>query len=135
MIGYRMTTANSLQILGVTKMGKLKIRKPKKKTLNQHAEELARLQINKQALTDKIFSETEKRIEDVTSVFYMAYFCLALHRKFGFGRTRLERALQALDELDTELCGMSIDEMRNLALKECGVWLGTEAEAKKLGLQ
>ena len=114
-------------------MGRLKIKNRKKKSLDQHVKELAMLQVKKQELTDQIFRQAEKKLDDVTSVFYMAYFCLALHREFGFGQKRLARILEALDALDSDLCGKSVDEMRDLALKECKVWLGTEDELKKLG--
>lgn len=112
-------------------MGRLRIKNRKKKTVDQHAKEHALMQINKQALQEKIYRDAEKKLDDVTSIFYLAYFCLMLHREFGFGQARLERALQALDNLDSELCGKSVDEMRALALNECGVWLGTEEEYKK----
>ena len=110
-------------------MGRLKIRKTsKRKTLEQRTNELARLQASKIALQNEVRREAERRLDDITSVYYMAYFCLMLHREFGFGQTRLARALKALDELDTELCGSSIEEIRKLALDECGVWLGSKEE-------
>lgn len=116
-------------------MGRLRIKTKKKKTLDDRSKELALMKIGKKALTDKIYRDAEKKLDDVTSVFYMAYFCLTLHREFGFGQTRLARALQALDDLDTELCGSSISELRELVLNECGVWLGTEDEARKAGIK
>jgi len=108
-------------------MGKLKRRNPYKRGINQQADRFQKALAKHcaaeylQNVKDQIFEEKTKELDDITSIYFMAYIALALHREFGFGPKRIARVLRAMDELDTQMCGMPLEEIKGITYKECGI--------------
>jgi hypothetical protein len=98
-------------------MGRLKRRNPYKKTQARRQDQV-RLE---NMVKKKIYEDRARELDDITSIYFMSYIALALHRELGFGERRIARVLKAMDELDTELCGSTLEDITNLVKQECKI--------------
>ena len=107
-------------------MGKKKRRSPHKKTQNRWADQWVQTHRLKQEVRQKVYEEKAKELDDITSIYFMSYIALALHRELGFGQTRIARILKAMDDLDTEMCGKSLEEIKAIVYDECKILFGKD---------
>ena len=109
-------------------MGRLKRKNPFKKSQNAKAAQYQDVIIRKSAteylsesLKEEIYDRCHRDISEINSIWLMCAFALALHRELGFGRKRVMRMLQAIDDIAGELDGIEPAELADIVEREVDI--------------